>query len=453
MASQQHPPQQPLDERNPTPPPKEEDIHIVADTSAATLANVPEEDPTTQEEKPKAAAAASRRSPLKKNWEASKKKHNYKVKIHNVATENWRDILRWRASVLPSVLLPTLALTVWSTLVCIFFLVKDVNFLAGRLPNSVLLITVLGIVMGLLLVFRTNTSYDRYWEGRRLWGIALTQIRNLARLVWINVATKSDDDAAQKRGAMNLIIAFGCSIKHYLRMEDGHLYDDLGPFLAHLPEYGVDATSPTISPVAGGRSMKNLPLDITFHLQAYVTKCRRTDQIDIPTQGAMTTSLSALVDCLSGFERIRDSPIPLAYSIHLKQTLLLYLLSLPFQLVPGIFWGTIPAVTIAAFTLLGIEAIGGQIENPFGYDENDLPQDVYTEEVREEIFSVMRGCESEERLLEKYDAGRWLEPFRDISIAHLHEGAAKEREAVVDVDGGAGGRRNGTGWLASVKEQ
>ncbi|KAJ3108400.1 hypothetical protein HDU96_007537 [Phlyctochytrium bullatum] len=425
-------------ERNPTPPPKEPEVPLPAQTSQTTIHEVPAASPAEiVEEQPRGMS----QSKAPKNWKKASKKHSYKVKIKNVASENWKDIFKWKASVLPSVLVPTIFMTVWSTVVCIFYIIKEVNFLNGRLPNSTLLITVLGIVMGLLLVFRTNTSYDRYWEGRRLWGVALTQIRNLARLVWINVATKTPEDAIQKRGAMSLIIAFGYSIKHYLRQEPGHLYDDVGPYLAHLPEYSEEVVPSLVDAVNAAACNKNLPLDITFHIQAYISKCRRTDQIDIPTQGAMTTCLSTLVDCVSGFERIRDSPIPLAYSIHLKQTLLLYLLSLPFQLVPGIFWGTIPAVAIAAFTLLGIEAIGGQIENPFGYDENDLPQDEYTESIKDEVNALMRNCETEQKLLDKYDAGKWLEPFKDISIAHLHEGAEKERSSVVQVDTAEGPKK------------
>ncbi|KAJ3175545.1 hypothetical protein HK101_010637 [Irineochytrium annulatum] len=352
-------------------------------------------------------------------FKQSTRKHQYKLHNGNNANENWKDVLRWRASVLPHVLLPTFVLACWSTLVAVFYMVPNINFLSGRLPNSSLLITVLGVVMGLLLVFRTNTSYDRYWEGRRIWAITLTQIRNLSRLIWINVTVKGDNEhqllenANQKRGAMYLIIAFASSIKYYLRFDTENCLDyaDLGPFLAHLPEYSPSRETRAIS--------KNLPLDLTLHLQAFVAKSRRTEAIDVPNQGAMTTALSTLVDCVSGFERIRDSPIPLAYSIHLKQTLMLYLLSLPFQLTPSIYWGAIPAVAIASFTLLGIEAIGGQIENPFGLDENDLPQDQYTDDIREEILNLMRGCETEPELVKKYDTETWIEPYHDLSKSHV----------------------------------
>jgi putative membrane protein len=158
---------------------------------------------------------------------------------------------------------------------------------------------------------------------------------------------------------MNLIIAFASATKHYLRDEKGYQFSDLGPFLAHLPEFSPERPIDESQP-----SNTNLPLEISFHLQSYVAYARKTEQIDVPIQGQMLTSISALIDCLTSFERIRTSPIPFAYSIHLKQTLLLYLLSLPFQIVPAIFWACIPAVFIASFTLLGIEAIGSQIEEP-----------------------------------------------------------------------------------------
>lgn len=78
------------------------------------------------------------------------------------------------------------------------------------------------------------------------------------------------------------------------------------------------------------------------------------------------------MDCLTGFERILRTPIPLAYSVHLHQAVWLYLLALPYQLVGVLNWFAVPAVTLASFALLGILGIGWEIENPFGYDANDL---------------------------------------------------------------------------------
>jgi putative membrane protein len=89
----------------------------------------------------------------------------------------------------------------------------------------------------------------------------------------------------------------------------------------------------------------------------------------------MNDLLNSLVEALTGCERILRTPIPLAYAIHLKQLLLIYCLSLPFQLVDDLHWWTAAVVALISFTLLGIEAIGIEIENPFGHDPNDLPLD------------------------------------------------------------------------------
>jgi putative membrane protein len=95
-----------------------------------------------------------------------------------------------------------------------------------------------------------------------------------------------------------------------------------------------------------------------------------------------------MVDCLTNFERIRNSPVPIAYSIHLKQTLMVYLLTLPFQLLSTMGWVTIAVVFVASFTLLGIEAIGTEIENPFGYDENDLRLEVFCADLKTELEEI-----------------------------------------------------------------
>ena len=134
--------------------------------------------------------------------------------------------------------------------------------------------------------------------------------------------------------------------------------------------------------------------------------------IDVSQQTAMTNALSSMVDCLTSFERIRNTPIPLAYSIHLQQTLTLYILSLPFQLVSTVKWGTIPIVFVAAFTLLGIESIGGEIENPFGYDENDLRVEEFCHTTREELVRVMIRPS-------KLDPSTWGAPFMEGEYADI----------------------------------
>jgi len=102
----------------------------------------------------------------------------------------------------------------------------------------------------------------------------------------------------------------------------------------------------------------------------------------------MYAALNTMVDCLTQFERILRSPIPLAYSIHLKQTVWIYCLSLPFQLIKNLHYITIPVVFLASMILMGIELIGGEIENPFGYDENDLELDSFCFFIKRELDTI-----------------------------------------------------------------
>ena len=103
----------------------------------------------------------------------------------------------------------------------------------------------------------------------------------------------------------------------------------------------------------------------------------------------MQKLLDMLVDNLGACERILKTPMPLAYAIHLKQLLLLYCFLLPFQIVANLHWWTGLISALLSFTLLGIEAIGLEIENPFGYDENDLPLDAICKTMRLNIDDLI----------------------------------------------------------------
>ncbi|KAI9331068.1 Bestrophin, RFP-TM, chloride channel-domain-containing protein [Obelidium mucronatum] len=282
------------------------------------------------------------------------------------------------------------AITAWASLICIFQLVSGVNFLKNwKLPNSTLLISILGTAMGLLLVFRVNTAYDRFWEGRKTWTNVHYGVRNLGRLIWTYCDPKTEEEAYRRICAMNLLIAFASSIKHALRDEPG-IYTDLGPYLVHIREFAPGSIS--------SRTTLPIPIEISYHLQAYINLFPGTHVL-------MTNACNALTDCLSSFQRIRQTPIPFAYRIHLKQILFIYLICLPFQLVSSpLGWFTIPVVFLTSFMLLGIETIGGEIENPFGYDLNDLPQDDYVNDIRDEILAIM-ATDS------RRDVRGWIEPL------------------------------------------
>jgi ion channel-forming bestrophin family protein len=276
--------------------------------------------------------------------------------------------LQLKGSVILSVLPRSLFCGLFGLFITIFHYYKfpvSLPFLASLIPN---------IVLGLLLVFRTNTAYDRYWEGRKCWGKIINGVRNLARRIWIVVKEEEADDRTEKLAALNLIVAFAVATKLHLRQEPiNHEIERL--------------TSPEQSEKL--KSMNNPPLEVAFWIGDYLQVQHQRDRINIHHLTAMHELLDSLVDQLGGCERILKTPMPLAYAIHLKQLLLLYCLSLPFQMVGNLVWWTCPVVVLISFTLFGIEEIGIEIENPFGRDPNDLPLDMICETMLRNIADLI----------------------------------------------------------------
>ncbi len=225
-------------------------------------------------------------------------------------------------------------------------------FLSTVIPN---------IVLGLLLVFRTNTAYDRFWEGRRVWGVLVNSIRNMTRQMLCSITELNPMDRANKVRHVHLLAAFVISTKLKLRHEP--IGDELRPFLSAVQYQKL-------------QTMNNPPLEIAFWLSAYLQQQFQNGLIRSVNLNIIMLRLNDCVDALGACERIQRTPIPLAYSIHLKQLLLIYCLSLPFQLVGQLGWFTGLVVALISFTLLGVEEIGLQIEDPFGRDANDLPLDL-----------------------------------------------------------------------------
>lgn len=216
------------------------------------------------------------------------------------------------------------------------------------------------IVLGLLLVFRTNTAYDRFWEGRKNWGVIVNSLRNLARQTWVAVAETEPEDRQNKIAALRLIVAYVVATKLHLRGETTS---------SELEELM------SASQYMRLKKVNHPPLEIAHWIGEYLQQQYHCGRLNSYQLTSLQELLSDMVNCLGACERISRTPIPPAYAIHLKQLVLIYCLLLPFQLVSSLGWFTGLFSALISFTLFGIEAIGLEIENPFGYDANDLPID------------------------------------------------------------------------------
>lgn len=308
----------------------------------------------------------------------------------------WPNILRMHGSILPRMVLPLFLIGGWAT--AITLISKNVYNLG---VDSVLL-TITGFVVGLGLSFRSSTAYERYNEGRRYWQMLIQTSQGLGRVFWVHATDAPDADPREsllkKISALNMIVAFAVSLKHHLRFEPYSAYPDMAHLIGHLNTFAREASRidpETLKPKKKNlfketgeylgvsfatsnprKALKkcraplgNLPLEILNHLALCVDSMCSAGQLPIGMQQTLGyNSLVALNDALCGCERILNTPLPIAYTIAISQITWVYVILLPFQLLPLLSWVAIPATIFASYIILGLLFIGAEIENPFGQD-------------------------------------------------------------------------------------
>lgn len=212
----------------------------------------------------------------------------------------------------------------------------------------------IGIALGLLLVFRTNASYDRFWEGRKQWGAIVNETRNLVRGAVVLLARDPELLGRLVRWTQ----AFPYAVMHKLRDARG-----LGPPGEALP------------PAEARQALEaeHVPLWCARRMTAALAEARDKGLVSDYLFASLDQNVQQLVDYMGACERIHRTPLPFAYVVHLRRALLLYCLTLPFALLDTFGWWTVVVTLLISYTLLGIEEIGVEIEDPFGIDDNDLP--------------------------------------------------------------------------------
>ncbi|TVP63012.1 MAG: hypothetical protein EA343_09310 [Nodularia sp. (in: Bacteria)] len=272
---------------------------------------------------------------------------------------NWLQVaLQIKGSVVPAIF-PRLILCSG-----LGFIISVIHYYGYDLPqqvfSSVISNVAYNLVLGLLMVFRTNTAYSRYWEGRQIWGTIVINSLNLGRKIRLLILEKEPIDGENKTAAVKLLSAFSVATKLQLR---------------RLPVNSELETLLTPEQYLEIKDVESPPLRIALWIGDYLKQQQNQNRITIFELISMNTELDNMVEGFIGCERILTTPVPLAYTIYLKRVLLIYCLILPLQLVYNLNWWTAPIVAVISFILLGVEEIGNQIENPFGLEPNDLPVD------------------------------------------------------------------------------
>jgi putative membrane protein len=278
--------------------------------------------------------------------------------------KGWLGIIfRWRGSVFPQLVPRIVVVTMMGAVAA--WLEERKNFSIAPIAH-----TLIGVALGLLLVFRTNASYDRFWEGRKLLGGIVNRSRDLARqaAAWLGDAPTLREDFRR------LLVAMVALIHQRLRKET-----DLSALGALLSEKERQQLEPLAARA----------LTVATWLSFRLAERAREGKLSEQRLQSMDANLTALIDSMGGAERIVKTPVPFAYAQHIKIFVSLFCFTVPFAMSSSLHWLTPGGAALLGFALFGIDEIGVEIEEPFGYDPNDLPLDAILQGIDRDATEIL----------------------------------------------------------------
>lgn len=231
--------------------------------------------------------------------------------------------------------------------------------------NVTIMHTMLGFVISLLLVFRTNTAYDRWWEGRKMWGALVNNSRNLAMKLAVMLKDKEDKDVFRK-----LIPAYASVLNLHLKNIDisHELFDDAELSPSHY---------------------SHKPNQIAKAIMAKVNELYANNKISGQQLIVLNAEIQSFTDICGACERIKNTPIPYSYSVFIKKFIFFYVMTLPLGYVFQLGYYVIPVVVFIFYVLASLELIAEEIEDPFGTDPNDLPLEKMAENIKKNVEELL----------------------------------------------------------------
>lgn len=263
----------------------------------------------------------------------------------------------------------------WKEIIYMILLTLFIAFIEIRFfPEAVFLeklvsvYQLIGFVISLLLVFRTNTAYDRWWEGRRKWGELVNDTRNFA--LKINAIFPN---ASEKDFFARMTANFAFAMKEHLRS---------GVDLNHL-----DLTT----------EEKNI-LEVENHVPLAIVSLMFNKLSELKKDGVLSDgeyiildkNLNGFMDACGACERIKNTPIPFSYSLFLKKFIFIYVVTMPLAFVTIFGYFSAFIATFVFYVLVSMEVLAEEIENPFGYDDNDLPTDQLAENIKKAVYGLLK---------------------------------------------------------------
>ncbi|MEO0873413.1 MAG: bestrophin family ion channel [Bacteroidota bacterium] len=232
--------------------------------------------------------------------------------------------------------------------------------------------SLLGVILSIFLVFRTNSAYDRWWEARKQWGALVNNTRNFAIYVDSMYPEKDHDT---RHWMATHISNFCLALVEHLR--DGTKLDKL----VYLPQEEREEYE----------KKDHVPNFISQQLFRKLAADHRSEVLNEGDYINIKAQHQSLLDILGACERIKKTPIPFSYAVYLKIFITAYALLLPFALVTSFHMVAVPLAMFLFFALLGVELLGEEIEDPFGLDCNDLPTGDIAHTIKKNVFEILEN--------------------------------------------------------------
>lgn len=275
---------------------------------------------------------------------------------------SWIELVILGGFALPHIWMRTLTVTAIATVVTVLY--EEVPALHYSL--TVAPFTLVGLPLGIFLGFRNNTAYDRFWEARKLWGALVNTSRSITRQALTLIQPQQEPGAKTPEQVQELQLRFVHLTIGYVHALRHHLRDTApGDTLKELLPKEFESL----------RDESNVPLAILQRMGETVRLAYDQKWVHPFHVNVLDGSLTALTDIQGACERIQSTPIPFSYTVLMHRIVAFYCVLLPFGLMDTVRWATPVVVLAISYCFFGLDAIGDEIEDPFGVDVNDLPLD------------------------------------------------------------------------------
>lgn len=224
----------------------------------------------------------------------------------------------------------------------------------------------IGVALSVFMSFKNNSSYDRWWEARKLWGQIIHTARDLARQT-LPLDSSPDRASPERREILLAVIGFAEAAVRRQRGES--LGED------HASGAGLGLINPADA--------------FLMRIARRIGELLRAGRLEPVEALTLNESLVRLNQALVGCERLANTPLPFPYALLLHRTAYLFCFMLPFGLADSLGWGTPLATMLAAYAFFGLDAVGEELEEPFGLDPNDLPISAYAKIIEINLRAAM----------------------------------------------------------------